>query len=73
MQKRSSKKVYQMAARIVKDTEGIELEGKNPAAVALGRRGGLKGGRARAEKLTPEQRTEIARLAAQTRWKENGK
>jgi len=41
---------------------------KNPHAVALGRLGGLKGGRARTEKLTPEQRREIARKAAQTRW-----
>jgi hypothetical protein len=42
---------------------------KNPAAVALGRLGGLKGGKARAAKLTPEQRAEIARKAAKTRWK----
>lgn len=42
--------------------------GKNPAAVELGRRGGLKGGRARADALTPEQRKEIARKAAQARW-----
>jgi hypothetical protein len=42
---------------------------KNPAAVALGRLGGLKGGKARAEKLTEEQRKEIATLAAQARWK----
>lgn len=41
---------------------------KDPAAVSLGRRGGLKGGRARAEKLTPEQRREIARKAAEARW-----
>lgn len=41
---------------------------KNPAAVALGRLGGLKGGRARARKLTPEQRSEIARKAAKARW-----
>jgi hypothetical protein len=42
--------------------------GKDPAAVALGRRGGLKGGKARAAKLTPEQRTEAARKAAAARW-----
>jgi hypothetical protein len=42
---------------------------KNPAAVALGRLGGPKGGKARAEKLSPEKRTEIARKAAQSRWK----
>lgn len=42
---------------------------KDPAAVALGRKGGLKGGRARAEALTPEQRAEIAKAAAAARWK----
>jgi hypothetical protein len=41
---------------------------KNPAAVALGRRGGKKGGPARAAKLTPEQRSESARKAVQARW-----
>ena len=43
-------------------------EGKNPHAVALGRLGGLKGGKARFEKLTPEQRKEIAQKAARKRW-----
>jgi hypothetical protein len=43
-------------------------EGKDPAAVSLGRRGGLKGGKARAEKLTAERRREIARSAAAKRW-----
>lgn len=47
-------------------------EKKDPLAVALGRRGGLKGGRARADKLTAEQRTESARLAARARWKKRG-
>ena len=42
---------------------------KDPNAVALGRKGGLKGGKARAVKLTPEQRAEIARKAAAARWK----
>ncbi len=41
---------------------------KNPAAVELGRKGGLKGGKARAAKLTPEQRSEIAKRAAAKRW-----
>ena len=41
---------------------------KNPAAVALGRLGGLKGGRARAEKLTSARRIEIAKKAALARW-----
>jgi hypothetical protein len=43
-------------------------DGKNPAAVELGRRGGLKGGKARAKKLTPGRRKDIARKAAQKRW-----
>lgn len=42
---------------------------KNPAAVALGKLGGKKGGRARAEKLSPEERSEIAKKAAEVRWK----
>ena len=42
--------------------------GKNPAAVMLGRLGGLKGGKARAAKLSAEERSEIAKKAAQTRW-----
>jgi hypothetical protein len=41
---------------------------KDPAAVELGRRGGLKGGKARAVKLTPEQRRDIAKKAAAARW-----
>lgn len=43
-------------------------EGKNPAAVALGRLGGLKGGKARAESLTKKERSAIARKAARSRW-----
>ena len=45
---------------------------KNPAAVALGRLGGLKGGKARAEKLSAKKRSEIAKKAAITRWKRSG-
>lgn len=41
---------------------------KNPHAVALGRLGGLKGGKARLAKLTPEERRELARKAVLTRW-----
>ena len=48
-----------------------ETPGKNPNAVALGRLGGKKGGKARADKLTPERRREIARKAAATRWGSN--
>jgi hypothetical protein len=43
-------------------------EEENPAAVELGRRGGLKGGKARAAKMTPEERSESARKAAKVRW-----
>ena len=61
-------------AKLIVDiaTGGVEDEnpdeGKNPHAVALGRLGGQKGGKARAKKLTPEKRTEIARRAARARW-----
>lgn len=75
MPKRSSKPrdPNQLAAAIVAQATGEEEapspdEGKNPHAVALGRQGGLKGGKARAEKLTPEQRSEIAKKAAESRW-----
>lgn len=44
---------------------------KNPHAVALGRLGGLKGGKARADKLTKKQRIEIAKKAAKARWNKN--
>lgn len=46
-----------------------ENSGKNPHAVALGKLGGRKGGKARAAKLTAEQREEAARAAAHARWK----
>jgi hypothetical protein len=46
-----------------------EEQGKDPAAVSLGRRGGLKGGKARADNLSGERRSEIAREAANTRWR----
>lgn len=42
---------------------------KNPAAVALGRLGGLKGGKARADKLSAKKRSEIAKKAAEARWR----
>jgi hypothetical protein len=61
-----------LAASIVADAIGesnpSEAPEKNQAAVDLGRLGGLRGGKARAEKLTPEQRSEIAKKAAQKRW-----
>jgi hypothetical protein len=61
-------------AKFVADiaTGEVELpktdEGKDPAAVSLGRRGGLKGGKARAAKLTAKRRAEIAEKAAKARW-----
>ena len=78
---RSSKKrprdLNRLAAEIVAEATREEepLEGtasaeerKNPAAVELGRLGGRKGGRVRAERLTGERRSEIARKAARARW-----
>ena len=47
------------------------LPEKNPAAVALGRLGGLKGGKARAEKLSAKKMSEIARKAANKRWNQS--
>jgi len=62
-----------LAASIVRDATDEDKDepaddGKDPAAVALGRKGGLKGGKARAAKLSPDERTRIARKAAQARW-----
>jgi len=59
----------QLARRIVDVATGNDPEArKDPAAVALGKRGGLKGGKARAAQLSPEKRAEIARRAARARW-----
>ncbi|MGH9550243.1 MAG: hypothetical protein ACRD3W_12755 [Terriglobales bacterium] len=76
MPKRSSKppRDINSLAKFIADvaTGQVELpktdDGKDPAAVALGRRGGLKGGKARAEKLSAKQRGEIAKKAAKARW-----
>lgn len=75
MQKRSSKPrdLNKLAKAIVDQSSSDEpekdpYEGKDPAAVELGRRGGLKGDKARAKSLTAEQRSEIARKAAEKRW-----
>lgn len=51
-----------------KQEETPQESHKNPHAVALGKLGGSKGGKARAAKLTPEERKEIARKAAKARW-----
>ncbi len=62
-----------IAANIVgKATDEAHIV-KNPAAVALGRLGGLKGGRIRATNLTRERRVEIAKKAAQARWGERAR
>jgi hypothetical protein len=65
--------VNQRAVLIAKIATGeiedkADLKGKNPAAVALGKLGGLKGGKARAKKLSAKRRTEIAKNAAKARW-----
>jgi len=75
MLKRTSKKeedINVIAASIVETVTGTtkkQTREKNPAAVSLGRLGGLKGGKARAEKLGPKKRKEIARKAAIARWR----
>lgn len=77
MPKRSSKKrgdANQIAKAIVDEATDEssahqdEQPAKNPAAVALGRLGGQKGGPARAKKLTKQRRSEMAKKAAQARW-----
>ena len=63
------------SANVVSITTKRLAPEKNPAAVALGRLGGLKGGKARAEKLSPAERKAIAQRAAKQRWareKDNG-
>lgn len=68
------KKDVNQLAKFIADMATGEIEkpdpskGKNPAAVALGRLGGRKGGKARASKMTPERRREIAQKAAKKRW-----
>jgi hypothetical protein len=72
MHKRSSKPndVNRLAAAIVGEATAT---GKNPAAVALGRLGGLKGGPARAASLSATKRRKIAKKAAQSRWRKRPK
>jgi len=82
MPKRSSRHkqgpedVNEAAFRVAQEATGEGPQeapsGKNPAAVALGRLGGLKGGKARAAKLSPSERANIARKAAQARWSRGG-
>lgn len=73
MSKQSKKlDLNQLAKRIVDEatdeTTPEEIDEKKKAAIESGRKGGLKGGKARAEKLTPEERSEIAKKAATARW-----
>jgi len=75
MPKRTGRKparrdVNQMARDVLDHIEQIadENPGKNPAAVALGRRGGLKGGKARMGALSPADRRKLAEKAAKARW-----
>lgn len=77
MPKRSSKKptdISQLAKSIVEQatSEGTEpAPEKNPAAVALGRLGGMKGGPARSKSLSKKRRKEIAQKAAKARWRKS--
>jgi hypothetical protein len=74
MPNRSSKRprdVNSLAKMLVDIATGEappEVSQKDPAAVALGRKGGLKGGKARAENLSSKRRSEIAKKAARARW-----
>jgi hypothetical protein len=75
MHKRSSRDVNIMAANVI-DSIGLRedhvaADEKNPAAVSLGRLGGLKGGPARAAKLSAKQKSRIAKKAALARWSKN--
>ena len=68
MAKKKSKDTNVIASSIVEQATDEAHIVKNPAAVALGRLGGLKGGRARADKLSKTRRSEIAKKAALARW-----
>jgi len=66
------KDINQIAANVVALATGTKVKQeavKNPAAVALGRLGGLKGGKARAESMSAARRKEIAKKAAEKRWR----
>ena len=63
---------FRILEAVIEKTEQDAAREKNPAAVALGRLGGLKGGKARAKSLSKRRRKEIARKAAKTRWRKKG-
>ena len=63
---------FDAVQKVIALTEKAEArQEKNPAAVALGRLGGLRGGPARAQSMTAARRQEIAQKAAQSRWKDH--
>ena len=64
-----AKDITERATNPEPEEQEAESQGKNPAAVALGRLGGLVGGKARARRLSKKRRKQIARKAARTRWK----
>jgi hypothetical protein len=68
-----AKRMVDIATGDVSDIEPLPQDdpNKDPAAVALGRKGGLKGGHARSASLTPERRTKIAEDAARKRWQKD--
>jgi hypothetical protein len=70
MPKRSSKDINVIASNVIAkvSSDSGDIPIKDPNAVALGRKGGLRGGKARANKLTAKQRSEIAKKAAKARW-----
>jgi len=76
MPKRSSTKDVNQLAKSILDQVTLEAEvqpEKNSAAVALGRLGGLKGGKVRAERLSSKRRKAIAQKAAKARWADREK
>ena len=64
-----AKRVVDLATGEMTESQKSDMSKEESAAAELGRIGGLKGGKARARALTPEQRREIARKAAAARWK----
>lgn len=67
-----AKLIVDIATGAVEDREpSPEEQGKDPKAVELGRKGGLRGGEARAKALSPTRRSEIARAAVNARWKKS--
>ena len=71
--KQGPEDMNEIAFRVIQEATGQRPKGKKPGELTPGRPGGLKGGKARAARLTPEQRSEIASLAARARWKKAGR